>query len=157
MFKRTKNRNALRSRVFKQPNESEKTPLIRSIERIRPRDIKLSQGAKVQKSTYRLLLGAVRYALLTASSLVFLCSCIALVFYFLSYAQTSEENTKFNDVFYGNATLSSVTVSPPNKANVETLEFSRSLAGEVIDVDAFTGGFNMQIALSTGFVCGKAI
>ena len=29
--------------------------------------------------------------------------------------------------------------------------------GEVIDVDAYTGGFNMQIALSTGFVCGKAI
>ena len=27
--------------------------------------------------------------------------------------------------------------------------------GEVLDVDAFTGGFNMQIALSTGFVCGK--
>lgn len=27
--------------------------------------------------------------------------------------------------------------------------------GEVIDVDAFTGGFNMQIALSTGYSCGK--
>ena len=29
--------------------------------------------------------------------------------------------------------------------------------GEVIDVDAFTGGFNMQIALSTGFACGKSM
>ena len=28
-------------------------------------------------------------------------------------------------------------------------------AGEVIDVDAYTGGFNLQIALSTGFVAGK--
>lgn len=27
--------------------------------------------------------------------------------------------------------------------------------GEVLDVDAFTGGFNMQIALSTGYACGK--
>ncbi len=27
-------------------------------------------------------------------------------------------------------------------------------AGEVIDVDAFTGGFNMQIALSTGYLAG---
>lgn len=27
-------------------------------------------------------------------------------------------------------------------------------AGEVIDVDAFTGGFNLQIAFSTGFVAG---
>ncbi len=28
-------------------------------------------------------------------------------------------------------------------------------AGEVIDVDAFTGGFNLQIAFSTGYVAGK--
>lgn len=27
-------------------------------------------------------------------------------------------------------------------------------AGEVLDVDALTGGFNIQIALSTGYVCG---
>ena len=30
-------------------------------------------------------------------------------------------------------------------------------AGEIIDVDAFTGGFNVQIALSTGFLAGKEI
>ncbi len=30
-------------------------------------------------------------------------------------------------------------------------------AGEVLDVDAFTGGFNIQIALSTGFTAGLAI
>ena len=28
-------------------------------------------------------------------------------------------------------------------------------AGEIIDVDAYTGGFNLQIAWSTGFVAGK--
>ena len=27
-------------------------------------------------------------------------------------------------------------------------------AGEIIDVDAFTGGFNLQIAWSTGYVSG---
>ncbi len=27
-------------------------------------------------------------------------------------------------------------------------------AGEVIDVDAFTGGFNLQVAFSTGYLCG---
>ena len=27
-------------------------------------------------------------------------------------------------------------------------------AGEVIDVDSYTGGFNLQIAYSTGFVAG---
>lgn len=30
-------------------------------------------------------------------------------------------------------------------------------AGEVLDVDAFTGGFNLQIAFSTGFAAGNAI
>ena len=29
--------------------------------------------------------------------------------------------------------------------------------GEVLDVDAFTGGFNMQIAFSTGFAAGDSI
>ena len=29
-------------------------------------------------------------------------------------------------------------------------------AGEIIDVDAFTGGFNLQIAFSTGFVAGES-
>ncbi|MBW6409550.1 NAD(P)/FAD-dependent oxidoreductase [Clostridium weizhouense] len=30
-----------------------------------------------------------------------------------------------------------------------------SFAGEVIDVDAFTGGYNVQIALSTGYIAGN--
>ncbi len=32
-----------------------------------------------------------------------------------------------------------------------------SFAGEVIDVDAYTGGYNVQIALSTGFIAGSKI
>ena len=30
-------------------------------------------------------------------------------------------------------------------------------AGEIIDVDALTGGFNLQIAYSTGYTAGKKI
>jgi predicted Rossmann fold flavoprotein len=30
-------------------------------------------------------------------------------------------------------------------------------AGEIIDVDAFTGGFNLQIAWSTGYAAGSAV
>ena len=30
-------------------------------------------------------------------------------------------------------------------------------AGEVIDVDAYTGGFNLQIAYSTGYTAGLNI
>ena len=29
-------------------------------------------------------------------------------------------------------------------------------AGEIIDVDAYTGGFNLQIAWSTGYAAGRA-
>ncbi|MCR4943290.1 MAG: NAD(P)/FAD-dependent oxidoreductase [Clostridium sp.] len=32
-----------------------------------------------------------------------------------------------------------------------------SFAGEVIDIDAFTGGYNVQVALSTGFIAGRNI
>lgn len=35
---------------------------------------------------------------------------------------------------------------------IENLYF----AGEIIDVDAYTGGFNLQIAFSTGFAAGRA-
>lgn len=30
-------------------------------------------------------------------------------------------------------------------------------AGEIIDVDAYTGGFNLQVAFSTGYLCGMNI
>ena len=29
--------------------------------------------------------------------------------------------------------------------------------GEVLDVDAYTGGFNLQIAFSTGYLAGKSV
>ena len=38
-----------------------------------------------------------------------------------------------------------------NPKQVKDLYF----AGEIIDVDAYTGGFNLQIAYSTGFTAGK--
>ena len=32
-----------------------------------------------------------------------------------------------------------------------------SFAGEVIDVDALTGGYNLQIAYSTGYIAGSEL
>ena len=29
-------------------------------------------------------------------------------------------------------------------------------AGEILDLDAYTGGFNLQIAFSTGYLAGKS-
>lgn len=47
-----------------------------------------------------------------------------------------------------------------NELSPKTMEskLCRNLyfAGEVIDVDAYTGGFNLQIAFSTGFAAGNA-
>ena len=32
-----------------------------------------------------------------------------------------------------------------------------TVIGEIIDVDAYTGGFNLQIAFSTGYVAGQLL
>jgi len=48
-----------------------------------------------------------------------------------------------------------------NEVNPKTMESkivpSLYVVGEVLDVDALTGGFNIQIALSTGWVAGQSI
>ena len=48
-----------------------------------------------------------------------------------------------------------------NEINPKTMESKKvkgvRFCGEVLDVDAFTGGFNMQIAFSTGYAAGSTI
>ncbi len=48
---------------------------------------------------------------------------------------------------------------PVKEINASTMESKiingLYFAGEIIDVDAYTGGFNLQIAFSTGFLAGK--
>ncbi|MBO7178140.1 MAG: NAD(P)/FAD-dependent oxidoreductase, partial [Clostridia bacterium] len=51
--------------------------------------------------------------------------------------------------------VSTKEISP--KTMQSALISNLSFAGEMIDVDAYTGGFNIQIALSTGFVAGSNI
>ena len=53
-------------------------------------------------------------------------------------------------------TAGGVSVKEINPKTMESKLISGLyFAGEVIDVDAFTGGFNLQIAFSTGYVAGK--
>ena len=55
------------------------------------------------------------------------------------------------------ATSGGVNVSEVNPKTMESkLVPGVYFAGEVLDVDALTGGFNIQIALSTGYVAGKS-
>lgn len=55
-------------------------------------------------------------------------------------------------------TRGGVSVKEINPATMESKIVSGLFfAGEVIDVDAFTGGFNLQIAFSTGFLAGQNV
>ncbi len=52
----------------------------------------------------------------------------------------------------GGVSLAEITPKTMESKFVAGLYF----AGEVLDVDAFTGGFNLQIAFSTGYLAGKS-
>ena len=53
-------------------------------------------------------------------------------------------------------TAGGVSVKEINPKTMESkLVKGLYFAGEIIDLDAYTGGFNLQIAYSTGFVAGK--
>lgn len=55
-------------------------------------------------------------------------------------------------------TCGGVSVDEINPATMESkIVPGLFFAGEVIDVDAFTGGFNLQIAFSTGFLAGTNV
>ncbi len=55
-------------------------------------------------------------------------------------------------------TAGGVAVSEVSPKTMES-KLCRGLyfAGEVLDVDAYTGGFNLQIAFSTGFLAGRSV
>ena len=56
-------------------------------------------------------------------------------------------------VTQGGVSVKEVDPSTMKCKNIEGLSF----AGEVLDLDAFTGGFNLQIAWSTGYLAGLSI
>lgn len=53
----------------------------------------------------------------------------------------------------GGVSLQEINPKTMESKKVAGLKF----CGEVLDIDAFTGGFNMQIAFSTGFAAGNSI
>jgi predicted Rossmann fold flavoprotein len=53
----------------------------------------------------------------------------------------------------GGVDLSEINPKTMESKKVKGLYF----CGEVLDVDAFTGGFNMQIAFATGVAAGKSV
>ena len=55
-------------------------------------------------------------------------------------------------------TRGGVKVSEVNPSTMESKKVKQLyFAGEMLDTDAFTGGFNLQIAWSTGALAGNSI
>jgi predicted Rossmann fold flavoprotein len=64
---------------------------------------------------------------------------------------------KFRSIKEAIITSGGVEVKEINPKTMESkLVLGLYFAGEIIDVDAYTGGFNLQIAWSTGFVAGSS-
>lgn len=54
-------------------------------------------------------------------------------------------------------TRGGISIKEINPRNLSLKKYPNIyVAGEMIDVDAFTGGFNLQIAFSTGYLAGKS-
>ena len=62
---------------------------------------------------------------------------------------------KFRPIEEAIVTAGGIQIKEINSTTMESKIISGLyFAGEIIDVDAYTGGFNLQIAFSTGFVAG---
>lgn len=62
------------------------------------------------------------------------------------------------DINYAIITSGGVNIKEINPKTMESkLINNLFFAGEILDVDALTGGFNIQIALSTGYCAGKGV
>ena len=66
--------------------------------------------------------------------------------------------TKFRDFNEAIITRGGVQVKEINASTMESKQIKGLyFAGEVLDLDALTGGFNLQIAWSTGYLAGDSI
>ena len=65
---------------------------------------------------------------------------------------------RLDDVRHAIVTGGGISVNEVNPKTMESKIVSGLyFAGETLDVDALTGGFNIQIALSTGYLAGNSI
>ena len=66
------------------------------------------------------------------------------------------EISDFGNKEEGIITAGGVSTKEINPKTMESkIIYGLYFAGEIIDVDALTGGFNLQIAYSTGYTAGK--
>ena len=77
---------------------------------------------------------------------------ILKLFHHFSYTIAATGGYKEAIVTIGGIDTKAISKKSMEAKNVAGLYF----AGELIDVDAYTGGYNMQIAFSTGYLAGKS-
>ena len=65
----------------------------------------------------------------------------------------SLDNINVSIVTSGGVNIKEINATTCESKIIENLYF----VGEVLDIDALTGGFNLQIAWSTGYVAGNSI
>ena len=68
----------------------------------------------------------------------------------LSFTINSFKNIEVAVITAGGINIKEINPSTMESKIIQGLYF----AGEIIDVDAYTGGFNLQIAFSTGYLAG---
>jgi predicted flavoprotein YhiN len=67
------------------------------------------------------------------------------------YAVKGKTTFKEEFVTCGGVSLESIDLNTMQSRAIKNLYF----AGEVMDIDAITGGYNFQAAWTTGFIAGK--
>ena len=78
---------------------------------------------------------------------------LALLFKNIRMTVTSTRNIEEAIITSGGINVKEIDPATMQSKILEGLYF----AGEIIDVDAYTGGFNLQIAFSTGYLAGKNV
>ena len=58
---------------------------------------------------------------------------------------------------WGNNNIRGINIKNKSKTMESKIIEGLYFAGEIIDVDAYTGGFNLQIAYSTGYTAGNNV
>ncbi len=113
--------------------KNEKNDFTLSVDSLTPKEIPLRRSSIARRSVSAMALSAMRYFVLTLSSLVFVASCSVLVIFAIDNAKSHRENEFYQNLFYGDSDLVSVDMS--SYENVNTLTLDRTLGGEKIDVD----------------------
>ncbi len=107
------------------------TPFTESLNALTAAQIPLRRSSVERKSTSGIIMSAVRYAVLTLSSLVFIASCTALLMYTADSIKAANDRDFYQSVFRGDG-VDFVSVDKASYQNAQTLSIQSSLDGETL-------------------------